>query len=261
MEFSDFLTGYVCEGSFLFDGLIFGFGLQGDLFFKLNYTEFRISSGGFFVVLPHRLFSVVSCSPDLELKIFLLSTDFILSLPVPPDFQMLKKADVCPCLQLDDLVSEDIKALCKMIKRYNEGISVGLVKNALMHSIIFMVSSSYERIEHAEVQTYSRPEVLTRRFFDLLLQYYQTERASSFYADRLCVTAKYLSTVIKQTTGYPLLSWVYDVVVLAAKRYLKTTSLTIQQVSEALNFSTPSSFVRFFRQRTGYTPLEYRNKV
>lgn len=48
MEFSDFLTGYVCEGSFLFDGLIFGFGLQGDLLFKLNYTEFRISSGGFF---------------------------------------------------------------------------------------------------------------------------------------------------------------------------------------------------------------------
>ncbi len=39
MEFSDFLTGYVCEGSFLFDGLIFGFGLQGDLLFKLNYTE------------------------------------------------------------------------------------------------------------------------------------------------------------------------------------------------------------------------------
>lgn len=57
------------------------------------------------------------------------------------------------------------------------------------------------------------------------------------------------------------MSWVYDVVVLAAKRYLKTTSLTIQQVSEALNFSTPSSFVRFFRQHTGYTPLEYRHQA
>ncbi|CDD32365.1 putative uncharacterized protein [Bacteroides sp. CAG:714] len=63
MEFSDFLTGYVCEGSFLFDGLIFGFGLQGDLLFKLNYTEFRISTGGFllfchigfFLLYPVRL--------------------------------------------------------------------------------------------------------------------------------------------------------------------------------------------------------------
>lgn len=214
------------------------------------------------MILPHRLFSVVSSSSDLDLKIFLLSTDFVLSLPVSPDFQMLKKADACPCLQLEDSVSEDIQVLYRMIERYDEkDLSVAQVRNALMCSIIFIVSSSLERRVQSEVKQFSRSEALTRQFFDLLLLHYQTQRTASFYADRLCVTAKYLSTVIRQTTGYPLLSWVYDVVVLAAKRYLKTTSFTIQQVSEALNFSTPSSFVRFFRQHTGYTPLEYRRKA
>lgn len=262
MDFSEFLTAYLCEGSFLFDGFVFGFCLRGSLTFKLNYAESEVSSRGFFVILPHRLFSVVSCSPDLELKIFLVSADFILSLPVSPDFQLLKKTDVCPCLQLDDPASEDIQVLYRMMERYDgEEMSVIQVRNALMCSVIFIVSSSFGRMEQPEKQKLSRSEMLTRRFFDLLLENYRTERTASFYADSLCVTSKYLSTVVKQTTGYPLLSWVYDIVILAAKRYLKTTSFTIQQVSEVLNFSTPSSFVRFFRQHTGYTPLEYRHKV
>lgn len=262
MDFSEFLAAYLCEGSSLFDGFVLGFCLRGSLAFKLNYAEFEVSPGGFFVILPHRLFSVVSCSSDLELKIFLVSADFILSLPVSPDFQLLKKTDVYPCLQLDNSASEDIQVLYRMMERYDEeDMSVVQVRNALMCSVIFIVSSSFERMEQPEMQKFSRGEVLTRRFFDLLLENYQTERTASFYADSLCVTSKYLSTVVKQTTGYPLLSWIYDIVILAAKRYLKTTSFTIQQVSEVLNFSTPSSFVRFFRQHTGYTPLEYRHKA
>lgn len=262
MDFPEFLTGYVCEGSFLFDGFILGFCLRGSHRFKLNYSELEVSSGGFFVILPHRLFSVVSCSADLELKIFLVSADFVLSLPVSPDFQLLKKTDVSPCFQLEDSASEDIRILYRMMERYGEEeLSTVQVRNALMCSVIFIVSSSFERMEQSETQKFSRSEVLTRRFFDLLLENYRTERTASFYADSLCVTSKYLSTVVKQTTGYPLSSWVYDIVILAAKRYLKTTSFTIQQVSEVLNFSTPSSFVRFFRQHTGYTPLEYRYKT
>ena len=262
MDFSEFMTACVCEGSFLFEGFVFGLCLRGSLAFKLNYAEFEVSSGGFFVILPHRLFSVVSSSSDLELKIFLVSADFILSLPVSPDFQLLKKTDICPCLQLEDSAPEDIQVLYRMMERYDgEEMSVIQVRDALMCSVIFIVSSSFERMEQPEKQKLSRSEMLTRRFFDLLLENYRTERTASFYADSLCVTSKYLSTVVKQTTGYPLLSWVYDIVILAAKRYLKTTSFTIQQVSEVLNFSTPSSFVRFFRQHTGYTPLEYRHKA
>ena len=174
MDFSEFLTGYVYEESFLFDGFVLGFCLRGSLAFKFDYAKFEVSSGGFFVILPHRLFSVVSSSSDLDLKIFLLSTDFILSLPVSPDFQMLKKADACPCLQLEDSVSEDIQVLYRMIERYGEeDLSVAQVRNALMCSIIFIVSSSFERRVQSEVKQFSRSEALTRQFFDLLLLQWQ----------------------------------------------------------------------------------------
>lgn len=262
MDFSEFMTACVCEGSFLFEGFVFGFCQRGSLVFKVNYVTYEVSANGFLVVLPRRLFAVVSASADLDLKIFLLTADMILSLPVSPDFQVLKKTDACPCLQLADSAAEDIRGLCRMMERYTDAKQpVAQVREALMYAVVFIVSASFQQVERPVGRKSSRAEVLTRQFFDLLLEHYRTERTAAYYADSLCVTSKYLSTVVKQVTGYPLLSWVYDVVILAAKRYLKTTSLTIQQVSEALNFSTPSSFVRFFRQHTGYTPLEYRHQA
>ena len=65
---------------------------------------------------------------------------------------------------------------------------------------------------------------------------------------------------IKSVTGYSIQKWINEVIIIEAKRYIKTTTYTIQQISEELNFHTSSSFVRFFTQHTGYTPLEYRKR-
>lgn len=65
---------------------------------------------------------------------------------------------------------------------------------------------------------------------------------------------------IKSVTGYSIQKWINEVIIIEAKRYIKTTTYTIQQISEELNFHTSSLFVRFFKQHTGYTPLEYRKR-
>lgn len=65
---------------------------------------------------------------------------------------------------------------------------------------------------------------------------------------------------IKSVTGYSIQKWINEVIIIEAKRYIKTTTYTIQQISEELNFHTSSSFVRLFKQHTGYTPLEYRKR-
>ena len=105
----------------------------------------------------------------------------------------------------------------------------------------------------------SRQEVLTEKFFEVLSKYYIKERSVAFYAEKLCLTPKYLSMTVKKVTGFPITSWMNEVVIIEAKRLLKMTDSTVLQISEELNFPNPSFFGRFFKQYAGMTPLAYRN--
>ena len=70
-----------------------------------------------------------------------------------------------------------------------------------------------------------------------------------------------MTTAVKSVTGRSVQNWIMAMVLIYAKRYLKTTALTIQQITDKLCFQTTSSFIRFFKQNTGLTPLEYRGKA
>jgi AraC-like DNA-binding protein len=64
--------------------------------------------------------------------------------------------------------------------------------------------------------------------------------------------------MVKEVTHLSIQEWINNVTVLNIKRRLLTTTDTIQQISEDLNFQTPSTFIRYFRQHTGTTPSRYR---
>lgn len=91
-----------------------------------------------------------------------------------------------------------------------------------------------------------------------LLKHYREERAVSFYANKLCISAKYLSAVIKDIRAKSVLALINEAVILDAKAQLKNSNLTIMQISDSLNFANPSFFTKYFKRHTGMTPKEYR---
>jgi len=88
---------------------------------------------------------------------------------------------------------------------------------------------------------------------------YKTERSPRFYADKLFITTKYLSSILKKVTGRSINSWLEEAIILGAKLLLKSTDLTVLQVSEELSFPNPSYFGRYFKKATGMTPKDYRD--
>lgn len=111
-----------------------------------------------------------------------------------------------------------------------------------------------------KVQTaLNRQEKITDEFFRLLINNFKEQRAVAFYADKLCFTPKYLSSVVKKVTGYTIQEWINEMVINHTKNLLKMTDKTVLEISEELNFSNPSFFGRFFKQYTGLTPLQFRN--
>ena len=104
-----------------------------------------------------------------------------------------------------------------------------------------------------------RRNPLVDRFLVLVQKSFKEERQIEFYASQLGVTPKHLSRILKQTTGFTAADWIKNYILLEAKVMLKSSTLTMGQISTQLNFPSQSFFAKFFKNATGLTPKQYRN--
>lgn len=110
-------------------------------------------------------------------------------------------------------------------------------------------------------ETYLNREMqIFHNFFQLASQNFKKEHSVAFYADKLCITPKYLSMAVKQAVDKTPSETIQGFLIQEAKVLLKNTNMTIKQISNELNFQNPSFFCRYFRKYVGVSPLEYRTK-
>jgi len=107
----------------------------------------------------------------------------------------------------------------------------------------------------------SRKDSIAEQFCSLVKDNYRKERSVAAYADIMCLTPKYLSQVVKDVTGKAALDWIDDYNIIECKALLKSTDLTIDQISSRMNFISPSLFGKYFKRITGVSPRTYRNSV
>ncbi len=104
----------------------------------------------------------------------------------------------------------------------------------------------------------SNHEILVENFLNLAKAHYKEHRELEFYADKLCLTPKHLSKVIRETSNLSPVEWINSYVILEAKALLKSTNMTIQQISDELNFPSQSFFGKYFKRLTGVSPRAYK---
>ena len=105
-----------------------------------------------------------------------------------------------------------------------------------------------------------RKDELYGQFTDLVRRHFRTYRDVSYYAERLCITVKYLSQVVKEKTGHPASEVIEQYVITECKALLSSTTMNIQQIADTLNFPSQSVFGKYFKRATGMSPREYRNR-
>lgn len=94
--------------------------------------------------------------------------------------------------------------------------------------------------------------------FVLRIIHFKENKDVAFYADKLCITSKYLTMVIKETSGKSAKDWIVEYIILEIKALLKNTNLNIQEIAIKTNFANQSSLGRFFRKHTGMSLSQYR---
>ena len=102
---------------------------------------------------------------------------------------------------------------------------------------------------------------LSTRFHEAIARHYHESHNVDFYAHIFNMSPKYFTTLIKSEIGIGASECIDRYLTLQAKTLLtQRHHLTIQQIGYMLGFNEQTSFSRFFKQRTGIPPSEYRNR-
>ena len=131
------------------------------------------------------------------------------------------------------------------------------IQHLLASLLYYLEYIAQNSIEQNPAQL-TRQEEIFQRFISLVNTHSKKERNVNFYADKLCLTPRYLNTVIRQASQQTVMDWINQSIILEAKVLLKHSNLLVYQVSDELNFPNPSFFSKFFKRMTGMTPHEYQ---
>lgn len=105
-----------------------------------------------------------------------------------------------------------------------------------------------------------RADVIFTQFIKLVEQHFRRERRVGWYAEQLCITAKYLSETVKTVSKRTPNEWIDSYVTLEARVLLKNSTKTIKEIAMELNFPNQSFLGKFFKEHVGMSPSEYRKK-
>lgn len=107
---------------------------------------------------------------------------------------------------------------------------------------------------------------ILERFEELLNGYFSSAKpleiglpSVAYCADELNLSANYFGDLIKKETGVSAQEYVQSKVINVAKERIFDNSKSISEIAYDLGFKYPQHFTRLFKQKTGVTPVEYRN--
>ncbi|WP_029902177.1 AraC family transcriptional regulator [Prevotella sp. 10(H)] len=250
------------------DGIVFAICISGKAKIKINFKEYDMGKNTILTILPNYVLEITEQDEDTMTEFLIFSPDFLTEMPSTTNFDISMSIIQCPCLTLSD---EEIAKLLEFhsfivaqYKRKDHPFRIQMAKG-LLYALLTEVGAIYynklkvpemEKDMKSEANSYQKEQVFS--FFKLLLHHHKNEKTLQFYADKMCLTPKYLSTIIKERTGRTAFSWINEILITSTKYLLKTTDMTILQISEELNFPNASFFGRFFKKHTGMTPVQYR---
>ena len=131
-------------------------------------------------------------------------------------------------------------------------------------SLVAALMHHYDHLfrQQSDMQAFSRSreQTIFDRFIQLAGQHCAEHHQIGYYADRLCLTERYLSTVIRQASGTTAKDWIDRALITRIKIELRHTDKPAAQIAEEMHFANPSFFAKYFRRLTGLTPMEYKKQ-
>ena len=250
------------------NALIIGVGTEGETSLTSNLQEFRLKKDSLFIFSPKHILQVQS-NNRFKAHLIVIAPDFLkrINIDTKRMTPLFLQFGSLPCMELTHAESQSLRSFISMVEQELKGSETDFsseIIGGLIAATIYKVGDilTHYLTEHPEVDSpiHNRAEEYFRQFTELLGEHYNHERSVGFYARQLCITPKYLTTLIKRISGKSVSEWIDNYVILEAKTLLKYSNMSVQEIAYYLNFPNQSFFGSYFKRNAGMSPSQYKAK-
>lgn len=249
-------------------GFLGGYGFtlvrSGSLKILYNNKEFTLQRNDLYTYSPGHFITVTEASKDYCGYSLIADENYTLDLPIVHEAIRASYFSLVELREPNISLSEDdafhLQELMQLAIRYQHSSQPLHYESLKMIYGIFL--SELAAIQEKSISSHrfsKRVEELFVRFQQLVSKHFIEHHDIGFYASNLNITTTYLSRTIRQVSGgHTVVDWINQLLAMEASWLLQTTSLTVAQISDRLNFAETTTFARFFKRMRGMTPKEYR---
>lgn len=238
--------------------------IGGNCKFLFNGKEFELHKGDVMIVRKGKLVDKICPSEDFEVINILVKSEFIVaSTPMQSNYGVKGQLALFlnPVMHLTEqqyeVCHKDYDNIIFRLSQTNHHFYNELLMNTVQTMILDFFDFHSHLYQESDVSV-QYANIMTR-FLQLLENgEYRRNREVTWYADKLCVTPKYLSQVTKEVSGYAANFWINRYTILDISRLLRDKSLTFVSISDMFGFSSPAYFSRYVQRYLGANPTEYR---
>lgn len=263
--------GYPCR----LEGTVILFCVKGSVSLSVNLNEYEIGDGQLIICTKGDILKVSKpqIEQDVERHIIMLVFSQRFTSDLRIDFKRILNKGLVPMLtpiikmeeSTQELISDHLRLIAKVAidkgELYNDSVRslVSSLVSVLAGIWIKEVDKMSSRNQDYQDTRTSHKRLVFEQFMKLVTENYSRERQMAFYADKLCLSPKYLSKLVKEVSGRHAPEWIDEYVILEAKHLLKYSDMPVKEVVYRLNFPNQTVFYKYFKAHTGLTPTEYRN--
>jgi AraC-like DNA-binding protein len=240
---------------------------QGEFRFEMDGSEYMISKDDVFVGYPNAIYNHFETTPDLRCRLLCLTKSLLQEMLYPNQgiwnkTLFLKKHYI---FHLSD--QEVIMQNCmNTVLVYNLKSNKTTFRKEIIHSLVQCIIFELCRTLSTFIQTENTQETNQRKIlFDRFISYLSAsdvkKKPLSEYADKLCVSTRYLTMVCREVSGRTAYEWICDYVQNDVRFYLLHTNLSIKEIAVKLGFCNLSFFGKYVRENLGKSPSEFRRHL
>ncbi len=236
---------------------------HGKAQYSIDTREQTVKPGDLLFISERHIVDNYMASPDFECLCIMVSTEFYHGF-----IQNVKNVSSLLLFSMNNpvvsLTPREIQVYSNYYHTIREKMGdkdhhyrTDLVK-ALLLAMFYDMSNVIWRVEQQGAKSQTRADVIFANFIRLLEQHFRQERRVSWYAEKLCITPKYLSEIVKQVSKRTPNEWIDNYVVLEIRVLLKNSSKSIKEITKELYFPNQSFLGKYFKEHVGVSPSEYR---
>lgn len=227
---------------------------QGNFTFSLNMKVFSAQAGETVFIPEDSLFQVLSESEDLQLFIFIYQIepirDIIGNSVATMYLYMQLRTEPCYVWNTGD--EEEVLKYMSLLDNtlhldnntFNDN-----EQRLLLLGLTYRICSIYNRKLMNLKTTVGHKHEIFIRLIQLIDAHYTEERGVEFYADKLCLSPKYLSALSKSVCGFTVQELIFKSIIRKSISLLKNTQKNIQEIADFFNFPMLLILVHFSRNK------------